>query len=149
VRHILPPTLNGLYRGPGWVPKALLVLGLLELGPALIHSFAPDGGAFAIAGLDASAGRRTIIGIFAWAGATQFVWALTILAVAWRYRVFLPAILALMLCEKSLIALNGWVLKGAGASHHPPAHYAVLVAIPLLGGLLAASLNQKMPGDTA
>jgi hypothetical protein len=131
--------MNQSYDGPAWLPWVAFVLGLLELGPALIHSFAPDGGAFTIAALPEAAGRTTIIGIFAWAGATQLVYATIILAVALRYRVFIRAMLLLMLVEKSLIALNGWVLKGANAHHHPPAMYAVLVAIPLLAALVAAS----------
>jgi hypothetical protein len=143
--------MNGLYDGPVWVAHVLAVLGLLELGPALIHSFAPDGGAFAIAGLHQQAGRATIIGLFAWAGATQLCWALIILSVAFRYRVFLRPMLALMALEKSLIALNGWLLKPNPGLHHPPALYAALVAVPFLLALLAASFapssrhHEEMP----
>jgi hypothetical protein len=138
-KRFFPASMNQEYHGRGWLAWVVFALGLLELGPALIHSFAPDGGAFRIAGLPDTAGRATIIGIFAWAGATQLIYAIIILAVALRYRVFIPAVLLLMLIEKSLIALNGWVLKDTHTPHHPPAMYAVLVAIPLLAGLLAAS----------
>jgi len=129
---ILPPRMNAGYTGPVWISYALVLLGMLELIPALIHTFAPDGGAFSIAGLNPEAGRETIIGVFAWAGATQFVFALTILAVAFHYRVFLRAILTLLIVEKSIIALNAWVLKESGAPHHPPGTYGVLAAIPVL-----------------
>ena len=136
---MFPATSNNRYTGPRWLPYVVLLLGVGELIPSLIHSFAPDGGAFSIAGLAPTAGRAQIIGIFAWAGATQIVWALTIVTVALRYRDFVPAVLLLMLLEKSLIALNGWVLKPT--PHHAPALYIVLLALPILGTLTLASLT--------
>jgi hypothetical protein len=137
---LFPVTTNNRYTGLRWLPYVLLLLGMGELIPSLIHGFAPDGGAFSIAGIAPTAGRVQIIGIFAWAGATQLVWALTIMAVALRYRDFIPAVLLLMLIEKSIIALNGWLLKPAPGTHHPPALYIVLLAVPILGTLLLASL---------
>jgi len=57
-----------------------------------------------------------------------------------RHRPLVPATLALVLVERSLQALDGWVLK-TGSGHHPPEHYAVLVTVPLLAIALAGSLR--------
>ncbi len=137
--RVFPASTNHLYRGPGWVIAVMYVLSVLTIGPALVHMFKADGGAFAIAGLDPAAGRDVIIGIFAWAGASQFVWGLAMLGVTHRYRDFVPAILGLGMMEQSLISLNAWVLKPGHGLHHPPGTIIALVAVPLLAGLLAAS----------
>lgn len=140
---LLPESTNARYAGPGWVVAVAGVLTFGMLVPSLIHMFAPDGGAFAIAALDASAGRQTIIGIFAWAGATQFVYALVMLGVLLRWRNFLPLMLLLTATEQTLIALNGWVLKPSATGHHPPQMYAVFVSIPLLLTLAAAASRPR------
>ena len=46
----LPPSTNGQYRGAMSAVWFLGLVTLLTLGPALIHSFAPSGGAEGIAG---------------------------------------------------------------------------------------------------
>lgn len=108
---LLPPTTNDCYRGS---PLAIVGLGLfaaLTLIPACIHMFLPDGGAGVIAGLDLSGDRATIVGLFAWAGTTQFVWGLMMLAVLLRYRSLVPLVLALIVVERMLHAINMWVFK--------------------------------------
>lgn len=54
--------------------------------PGAIHAFLPDGGAGVIAGLDLTHNAATIIGVFAWVGATQIVWGLTMLMVSLKKR---------------------------------------------------------------
>lgn len=142
---LLPESTNARYTGAAWVPPIAGVLTLGMLIPSLIHMFAPDGGAFRIAALDAAAGRQTIIGIFAWAGATQFVYALVMLGVVLRWRDFLPPMLLLTATEQMLIALNGWVLKPSATGHHPPQMYAVFVSIPLLLALAGAAARPRRP----
>ena len=74
--------------------------------------------------------------------ATQIAFGAMMLLVALRHRPLVPATLALVLLERSLHALNGWLLK-SGSGHHPPEHYAVLIVVPLLGLALAASLRTR------
>jgi hypothetical protein len=62
------------------------------------------------------------------------------LLIGLRHRPLVPAALALVLLERSLHALDGWLLK-TGSGHHPPEHYAALIAVPVLGVALAASLR--------
>lgn len=119
----------------------LAVLAVLTVLPACIHLFLHDGGAGSIAGIALGDCRDKIVALFAWAGATQLVFGLVMLAVAVRYRTFVPAVLLLVLLERTLHALNGWVWRNSG--HHPPEHYAVLVGIPVVVYALAQSLRRS------
>lgn len=130
-RH-LPPTPASRF---------LAVCGGLTLVPGTIHVFLPDGGAGLIAGIDLARGGDRVIGLFAWAGATQIVWGLMMLAVALRYRALVPMALALLLVERGLHAVNFWVLKPG--THHPPESYAVLAAIPVIALFLALALRHR------
>jgi hypothetical protein len=140
--RLLPPSTNDAYTGSPLAAGFLALVGLLTVVPGCIHTFLPDGGAGVIAGLDLSQNGALVVALFAWAGATQIAFGLVLLLVALRYRPLVPAMLALVLLERALHALNGWVLKG-GSGHHPPEHYAVLVALPLGAIALALSLQDR------
>lgn len=139
---LLPPSTNSEYRGSLAAARLLTVFAVLTIIPGCIHTFVPDGGAGSIAGIDLSQNGRVVVAVFAWAGATQIVFGLVMLLGSLRYRSFVPLIYALTLVERTLHALNAWVLKGGGASHHPPEHYAVLVGVPLLAVGLVMSLRE-------
>ena len=81
----------------------------------------------------------TIVALFAWAGATQIALGLVMLADSLRYRSLVPFVLTIVLLERTLHALAGWVTKPA--VHHPPEHYAVLAGVPLLIAALVLSLR--------
>lgn len=121
--------------------RFLAVCGVLAVVPGMIHVFLPDGGAGVIAGIDLAGDGRRIIGLFAWAGATQIVWGLVMLAIALRYRALVPLALVLLLLERGLHALSFWVLKPS--DHHPPESYAVLVALPLIALFMALALRHR------
>lgn len=121
--------------------RFLVLCGLLSVVPGAIHVFLPDGGAGVIAGLDLARDGGRTIGLFAWAGATQIVWGVMMLAVGLRYRMLVPLALALLLLERSLHALNFWVFKPG--THHPPESYAVLVALPVIALFLALALRHR------
>jgi hypothetical protein len=140
---MLPPSTNGQYTGAPLAAYFLTLVGVLTVIPGLIHAFLPDGGAGVIAGLDLSKNGAAIIGAFAWAGATQIVWGVTLLVASLRYRSFVPPLLVLLLFERSLIALNLWLLKVPGNGHHPPGAYGTLVALPLLVAAFALSLRVR------
>jgi len=139
----LPPTTNHGYAGSSLAAYFLTFTGITTIGPGLIHAFLPDGGAGVIAGLDLSGNGAAIVGVFAWAGATQIVWGITLLVASLRYRSLVPPLLALVLLERSLIALNQWVLKVPASDHRPPEAYATLVVLPLLVASLALSLRVR------
>src|SRR5262249_23321290 len=139
---LLPPSTNDDYRGSILAARFLALLAVLTIVPGCIHTFLPDGGAGVIAGIDLGPCAPVIVALFAWAGATQIAVGLVMLAVALRYRPLVPLVLAVVLFERSLHALDGWILKGSGR-HHPPEHYAVLVGLPLLTLALRASLRPR------
>src|SRR5215510_12142429 len=137
---LLPPSTNGQYRGSVGAARFLGLLAVLTIVTGCIHTFLPDGGAGVIAGIDLGGCSRLVIALFAWAGAMQIAFGVMMLLVAVRYRPLVPVTFALVLIERSLHALDGWILKGSGG-HHPPEHYAVLVGVPLVAIALAASLR--------
>ena len=143
----LPPSTNAHYEGAPLAAHFLTLVGILTIVPGLIHSFLPDGGAGVIAGIDLSGNGATVIGVFAWAGATQIVWGTALLVASLRYRSLVPPLLVLVLLERSLIALNVWLLKAPANGHHPPEAYATLVSVPLLLGAIALSLRSRRRGE--
>jgi hypothetical protein len=142
---LLPPSTNDQYRGAPGAAHFLTLLAALTILPGCIHTFLPDGGAGVIAGIDLRECGRTIVALFAWAGATQIALGLAMLGVSVRYRSLVSPMLGLVLLERTLHALDGWVLKGGG--HHPPEHYAVLVGVPLVAAALVLSLRERRTGS--
>ncbi|HXQ11772.1 MAG TPA: hypothetical protein VN805_12325 [Caulobacteraceae bacterium] len=138
-----PPSTNDQYRGARMSTWFLGLAALLTIGPALIHSFLPDGGAQTIAGLKLGASREVVVGVFRWEGATQLALGLGMLAVAVRYRTLVPLFLALLIVEAGLSALQAWVLTRPADGHRPPEHYGVLIVTPLACLCLYLSLRSK------
>lgn len=136
----LPLSTNDQYSGARVSVWFLALAAVLTLIPAAIHSFLPDGGAEVIAGLDMGGRRELVIGLFRWEGATQFALGFAMLAVALRYQALTPLFLALVIVERGLMALHGWVL-GPQGGHHPPEHYASAVAVVLAGIFLWLALR--------
>jgi hypothetical protein len=140
---LLPASTNDAYQGPRVACWFLALAAVLTIGPALVHSFLPDGGAESIAGLSLGASREVIIGVFRWEGATQLAWGLAMLAVALRYRPLTPLFLALLALEHGLMAAQAWWLSPPSNGHHPPEHYGSLVVTPLALAFLALSLGPQ------
>jgi len=138
----LAPSTNASYEGSPLAAWLLAFVGVTTIGPGLIHVFLPDGGAGVIAGMDLSGNGRNVIGVFAWAGATQIAWGIALLTASLRYRPLVPPLLALVLLERTLIALNLWVLKAPAGGQRPPEAYVTLVAVPLLAAALTLSLRR-------
>jgi hypothetical protein len=140
---LLPPNTNHLSRGSLASVWFLGLYGLLELGTGCVHYLLPDGGAGVIAGLDLTANKHTIIGVFAWMGALQIAYGLGIVAVAFCYRPLGPLFLGLGLLERLLMSVAAWVTKPSPTGHHPPEHYASLLLIPVLAVFLAMAMRSR------
>ena len=141
--RLLPPSTNDAYCGSMLSAYFLTLFSVLTIVPGCIHVFTSDGGAGTIAGLDLSHNGRVIVALFAWAGATQIAFGLATLIVSLRYRSLVPLMLGLAIVERTLHALDAWVLKAGAAGHHPPEHYGVLIGLPLLAGALVLSLRTR------
>jgi hypothetical protein len=142
---LLPPSTNADYRGATVSAWFLVLLGALSIVPGIIHYFLPDGGAGVIAGIDLSTRRETIVAIFAWFGALQIPYGIGLVIVGLRYRPLTPLFITLVIVERGLMAIDGWLLKGAQGDHHPPEHYASVAAVVLGLIFLALSLKEKAP----
>ena len=140
---VLPPSTTGDYAGARSAAWFLGLVALLTIGPALVHSFLPDGGAHSIAGLVLGDKRELVIGVFRWEGATQLALGLAMLAVAIRYRPLVPLFLALALLEHGLMALQAWVIAPPSDGHHPPEHYGSVIVLPLAAIFLVLSLRSR------
>lgn len=138
---LLPPSTNAAYRGHPAAAWFLVLTGVLSIIPGCIHYFLPDGGAGVIAGIDLSTRATTIIAVFAWLGALQIPHGIAQVIIGARYRPLVPLFLLLVIIERGLMAIDGWLLKGANAAHHPPEHYASVVAVVLAAVALKASLR--------
>lgn len=141
---ILPVSTNAFYRGSRIALAGLALISAGTILPALIHYGLPDGGAGVIAGLDLSQDGATIISLFAWAGATQLVWGLTLFAIALRYRSFIPLALTLLTLERSMHTWTMWAPKAGHMvdGHHPPEAWVTLVSVPVLLVLVFLSLRR-------
>ena len=143
--RFFPASTNPQYTGSR---ISLLILGLaviITIIPACIHTFLPDGGANIIAGmgidLESEHGRR-VVGLFAWAGTTQLVWGLILLAILLKYRTLVPLALGLLTFERILHCWHLWGPKSG--DHHPPEAYGTLIFIPLFAlGLILALRTPK------
>ena len=140
--RFFPPSTNGQYSGARISVWFLGLSALLTLAPALIHSFLPDGGAEVIAHLDMGSRRDLVIAVFRWEGATQMAMGLGMLAVAVRYQSLTPLFISLIMVERGLMALQGWVLDQT-VTHHPPEHYASVVSVLLCLIFLPLSLSRR------
>lgn len=139
---LLPPSTNADYRGAPSAAIFVVLVGVMSIIPGLIHYGLPDGGAGVIGGVDLTTRAHTIIAIFAWFGALQIPHGIGQLIIGLRYRTLVPLTLALVIVERGLMALDGWFLKGSGG-HHPPEHFASVLAVVLASVFLVLSLREK------
>jgi len=140
---LFPPSTNGEYRGSLLAAWFLMLAAVLEFIPGCIHYFLPDGGAGVIAGLDLSRNGAAIIATFAWFGAVQIPMAILLFIIGLRYRTLVPLGLMALILSRSLMAIDGWFLKGAAGGHHPPEHYASPIVVVLALIFLALALRQR------
>jgi hypothetical protein len=140
--NLLAALMPVAYTG-AWASVVFLgICGVFTILPGLIHSFLPDGGAETIAGLRLGDHRELVIGTFAWAGATQIVWGVAMLAVALKYRMLVPLFLLLILLERSLLVGRWWLWRPGVSAHHPPEHYVSAALIPVLVLFLVLALRR-------
>ena len=128
---MLPESTNAEYKGATVSAWFLILAAALNIVAGGIHFLLPDGGAGVIAGMDLSERRETIIALFAWMGAMQIPHGLAQLAIGLRYRTLVPLFLLLLILERGLMALDGWLLKASVSGHHPPEHYGSLAVLPI------------------
>ena len=140
---LFPASTNGAYSGSTVSAGFLGLVGLLTIAPGCIHYFLPDGGASVIAGMDLSQNRDVVLAMFAWMGAMQIPHGIAEVVVALRYRTLTPLFLLLAFVERGLMAYDGWFGKASVSGHHPPEHYASVIALPLILLFFVLSLRSR------
>ncbi len=117
------------YRGRafGWI--FLLLMGAMNLFRGSVHTFAADGGAASIAGIDLSQNGAVILTLFAAAGWGQLLMAGIDFAVGLRYRALVPLVVGyhLLLQVGSAIIVWGWRPLPLDA----PGKYGALLIVPV------------------
>ena len=139
---LLPEAQND-YRGYKAVVVLVVLLAVTWTVRSLIHTFLPDGGSNAIAGLvipgDASS---AVIFTFAWAGLYQLIFAVILWIVLIRYRKFIPLMILLMFFEEVGLLLIPMFKPIAPSliTHTPPEAIGNKVLLPLMLILFLVSL---------
>ena len=144
---LVPQTTNGNYRGSPFAWRFLLLVGALNLVRGSIHLFASDGGAGQIAGIDLSGDREVIVFLFAIMGLQQLALGSLHLAVAVRYRSFVPLLLTLETLKQGVAVAVLWFYKPLPVE--APGKYGAIVLLPMLALALFLWLRARRGPEPA
>ncbi len=138
----LPPV-DKDFEGPKSAFYFLVLMTVADTMRSLIHMFAADGGAHAIAGLDIHvAGGPNLIAIFSQWGAIQLMLALLYWLVILRYRFLVPLMLLFVVLEQALRIGVGY-MKPLVVATPPPGAITSHIVLPL--GLVAFFWSLRSP----
>jgi len=126
--------------GPYWFLIAVAVISTVR---SLIHMLAPDGGAHSIAGIALEGpGGTNVVAVFAQWGASQLVLAIVYWVAILRYRMLVPAVLAIIVVEQLLRLLAG-ELKPLTVAAPPAGAYYTYVLLLVAVAMLIWSLRTR------
>lgn len=135
-----PSTVDNTIRGKKLPYYMFAFFAVVSAVRSCIHTFAPDGGAGSIAGMNlAVAGADGIIFAFALWGSSQLLFAFIQLLVAFRYRSLVP-MMYLMLIAEVLLRKLVYFMKPVTFAHTPPGAVANQVLLPLAALMFVLSL---------
>ncbi|MBY0357865.1 MAG: hypothetical protein K2W82_07675 [Candidatus Obscuribacterales bacterium] len=142
ISALLPKPRNN-YRGPRFAVWFLLIYNIVATGRSLIHIFAADSGAQSIATMNVQvAGGQNIIALLAQYGDQQLLMAMVIWVVLWRYREFVPLMIAEVTIEQLARILVGH-LKPLQTLHTAPGAIGSDILFPVALIMLILSLQIK------
>jgi hypothetical protein len=118
--------------------------GCPESRSGSIHLFASDGGVGQIAGIDLSQSREVIVFLFAVMGMQQLAFSALELAVALRYRSFVPLLLCLETLKQGAAVVVIWFYKPLSVA--APGKYGAVVVLPVVALALWMSFRCRTPG---
>jgi len=125
------PVVDKEYTGPKIPFYFLALIAIVSVIRSLIHIFAPDGGAYSIAGISVDVqGGTNIIALFAQWGALQLLLALFYWLVILRYRFFTPVMLGVVVIEQ-LFRLGAGQLKPLEIASPPPGAIGSQILLPV------------------
>lgn len=137
------PSIDKDYTGSRIPFYFLILIAIVSTIRSLIHIFAPDGGAYSIAGIDISVhGGTNIVAIFAQWGALQLLLALFYWLAIFRYRFLVPAMLAAVVIEQ-LLRIGAGQLKPLDLSNPPPGAIGSEILLPISVVMFLWSLRRN------
>ncbi len=138
------PKIDQEYTGSKIPFYFLILTASVDTIRSLIHIFAPDGGAYSIAGIAVNVqGGTNIIALFAQWGAIQLLLALIYWLVIFRYRFLVPAMLAVVALEQ-VFRMGAGNIKPFEVVSAPPGAIGSQILLPFaLIALIWSLLRSK------
>jgi hypothetical protein len=140
------PKIDEDYKGSKVPYYFLILVAIASTIRSLIHVFAPDGGANSIAGIDVAVqGGANIIALFGQWGALQLLLALFYWLSIFRYKLLIPAMLAVVVIEQ-LLRIGVGLLKPLEIASPPPGAIGseILLPISIVAFLWSLYRNPKL-----
>ncbi len=131
--RLFPPTneIDGTDEGAKLPFYFLIFVAIVSTLRSLIHIFAPDGGAYSLAGIAVNVpGGDNIVAMFAQWGVSQLILALFYWLAILRYRRLVPTMLAVVVIEQ-LLRLGVGQLKPLDVAAPPPGAIGSQLLLPL------------------
>ena len=125
------PKIDEDYKGSKVPYYFLILVAIASTIRSLIYVFAPDGGANSIAGIDVAVqGGANIIALFGQWGALQLLLALFYWLAIFRYKLLIPAMLAVVVIEQ-LLRIGVGLLKPLEIASPPPGAIGSEILLPI------------------
>ncbi|UJR32608.1 hypothetical protein I4U23_020068 [Adineta vaga] len=139
ISMLLPPKRND-YAGLKISMWFLILINIVGTVRSLIHMFYFDSGAQSIASMNINVnGGKNIVALLAQWGGAQFIMAIIIWIVLWRYRELIPLMITEILIEQ-ILRLGIGCMKPLVTVHRPPGAIGSIIIIPLSMMMLILSL---------
>jgi len=131
------------YAGPNIAVWFLVLINIVGTVRSLIHIFFRDSGAQSIAtmNLNVDGGKNIVTLLGQWGGA-QLIMSFIIWIVLWRYREFIPLMIAEIVIEQ-LIRIAIGRMKPIITLHTPPGRPGSFIVLPLATIMLIVSLMRS------
>lgn len=137
---MLFPAAQNNYAGPTIAVWFLVLINIVGTIRSLIHMFYPDSGAQSIATMNVNvAGGQNIVALLGQWGGAQLIMALIIWIGLWRYREFIPLMIAEIALEQ-LIRIGIGKMKPLVTTRTPPGALGSYVVLPLATIMFIISL---------
>ena len=137
---ILFPAEHNNYKGPNIAIWFLFFTNIIGTIRSLIHIFFRDSGAQSIATMNLNvSGSQNIVGLLGQWGGGQLIMSVIIWIVLWRYREFIPLMIAEVAIEQLIRILIGR-MKPFITAHTPPGRLDSLIVLPIATIIFFVSL---------
>ncbi len=142
---MLFPAEQNNYVGPNIAVWFLILVNIVGTVRSLIHIFFRDSGAQSIATMNLNVdGGKNIVALLGQWGGGQLIMSFIIWIVLWRYREFIPLMIAEVTIEQ-LIRIAIGRMKPLITARRPPGALGSYIVLPLATIMLIVSLMRSVP----